>query len=110
MDSRRVSLAFRFSAILLLASLAARAADIPPAEAFGTIPQVSHVELSPNGNLLAFYEVKQNASRVIMFDLAASKDRRAIPIVPPVKLRSITWADDETLLVTVSNVAAFPTG
>jgi len=107
MDSQRVSVSLRLAAVLLLTSLTAHGADVPPAEAFGTIPQVSNVELSPNGNLLAFCEVKPKGSRVIIFDLAASKDRRAIPVMPPVKLRSITWADDETLLMTVSNVASF---
>ena len=57
--------------------------------------------------MLAYYEVKPNGARVVMFDLVTRNYRRALPVVAPVKLRAVTWADNETLLVTVSNVATF---
>jgi dipeptidyl aminopeptidase/acylaminoacyl peptidase len=81
-----------------------------PAEAFGSVPQISNVELSPDGTMLAWSEVIAGGSRVVMFDLGTRKNKHEVPVMPPVKLRSLTWADNETLLLTASNVAAFGTG
>jgi dipeptidyl aminopeptidase/acylaminoacyl peptidase len=108
MDGKRSPLSLRFFVFLfLIVSANAHAAAPPPVEAFGALPQVSDVELSPNGKLLAFYEAKPQGAQVVMFDLEAHKDRQTIPVALPVKFRSMTWADNETLLVTVSNVATF---
>jgi dipeptidyl aminopeptidase/acylaminoacyl peptidase len=108
MDGKRAVLSLQsFVFLFLIISATAHAAEPPPVEAFGALPQVSDVELSPNGKLLAFYEIKPRGAQVVMFDLEAHKDRQTVPVALPAKFRSITWADNETLLVTVSYVTTF---
>jgi dipeptidyl aminopeptidase/acylaminoacyl peptidase len=107
MEAKRIWVALAFSSIVSLHAAALRAADIPPVEAFGSLPQVSDVELSPDGSLIAFSEARPQGSFVVMHDLQARKDRRTIPVLPPYKLQSITWADNETLLVTLSSAASY---
>jgi dipeptidyl aminopeptidase/acylaminoacyl peptidase len=78
---------------------AATAGMPPPAEAFGTVPNMRAVALSPNGRTIAWAEIVGAEERVLAMDIATQTTRRTIPIVAPMKLRDITWADDETLLV-----------
>jgi dipeptidyl aminopeptidase/acylaminoacyl peptidase len=102
----------RFWLGLLLTSIAlfhtprTRAANATPAEAFGAIPAISAVELSPNGKLIAWHDAKQGSS-IVIFDLDAHRDRRKLAFESGVKLRALTWADDETLLLTVSSFATY---
>jgi dipeptidyl aminopeptidase/acylaminoacyl peptidase len=74
----------------------------PPAAAFGTLPQMSDVQLSPNGRLLAWTDQSAAAARVVIFDLAAKAYRRTVDIDPALKERSLQWSDDHTVLVTLS--------
>lgn len=78
------------------------AASPPPAEAFGTVPQMRDVTLSPGGRMIAWAELSGTTERVVALDLATRAIRRTIPIDGPLKLRDVTWADDEMLLVELS--------
>ena len=97
-------------ALALLSLLpAARAADsataaVPPASAFGALPQVSDVQLSPDGRLLAWCDESGSAPKVVVFDLTTKAYRRTINIDPTVKERSLRWSDNDTLLVTASDI------
>lgn len=84
------------------APAAATAATPPPAEAFGTVPRMREVALSPGGSRIAWAEIVGNDERVIAMDLATQAVRKTIPITEPMKLRDVTWADDDTLLVELS--------
>jgi hypothetical protein len=42
-----------FTLWLLAAARLLNAADVSPVEAFGTVPQIRHVSMSPDGSLLA---------------------------------------------------------
>lgn len=77
-------------------------ADAPPVEAFGMIEQTREVVLSPDGNTLAWQDDSGPESRLVVFDVATHKARRTMRIDPPAKLRSLAWADSETLLYQVS--------
>ncbi|HEV7715228.1 MAG TPA: prolyl oligopeptidase family serine peptidase, partial [Steroidobacteraceae bacterium] len=72
----------------------------PPAEAFGALPQVSDVVLSPNGNLLAWHDRSGPEPRIVFFDITTQKYRRMARIPPDVTPRRLDWVDDETLLIT----------
>jgi dipeptidyl aminopeptidase/acylaminoacyl peptidase len=81
----------------------AHAADAarPPVEAFGTVPAVNDVSLSPNGQLLAWIDNSGAHPRVQIFDLA--KGDSLLRMNPDgLKVRGIVWSDDETLLISVS--------
>ena len=95
-------------ASILLAPVAALpAAEPPPAEAFGTLPAVDDVALSPDGKLLAWSEPGAKGPVAVIFDLDAHAKKRTLGLDPDIKLRSLTWADNETLLVTASVFATY---
>ncbi len=73
----------------------------PPVEAFGKIPQVRNVALTPDGKTVAWEENGGAAPSVIALDLAQGKLLRTFP-VEGLKLWRLSWADDTTLLMNVS--------
>jgi dipeptidyl aminopeptidase/acylaminoacyl peptidase len=79
-----------------------RAAEPPPVEAFGAVPSVSGVSLSPDGHLLAWYDESGKEPNVVMFDLSTRQFKRTIPVGTKAKPRSLNWADNETLLIEIS--------
>ncbi len=78
------------------------AASTPPVEAFGKVPQVEGVTLSPSGKLLAWQDNTRADQAVLVFDLDAGKDKVRFGIDKGSKLRNVFWADDVTLLIEVS--------
>lgn len=82
-------------------SAAAQAAPLPPS-AFGRTPAIANVDLSPNGNFAAWSESSETGDVVVMFDLVNKRQLRAFNVGDYIKLRDLSWADDETLLITVS--------
>lgn len=79
------------------------AATEPLAAAFGALPQVSDVQLSPDGRLLAWCDQSGEATKIVIFDLGAKAYRRTVNIDPTLKERSLQWSGDDALLVTVSD-------
>ena len=73
----------------------------PPPEAFGAVPHMTDVVLSPNGKMLAWILHDGTTSQVVMYDLAAQKAKRQLG-ADPVKPRRLIWVDDETVLIEVS--------
>ena len=96
--------------LLLMAPLGVSASAAPevPAAAFAALPQVSDVELSPDAQLVAWYDRSGPDAKVVIFDLAAKNYRRTLRIDPATVPRSLLWADDETLLVNLSEVRKAP--
>jgi dipeptidyl aminopeptidase/acylaminoacyl peptidase len=92
-----------FSAVLFAVLLSAPApAAPPPVEAYGERPALIDVDLNPAGSRLAWIESDGKASRIIIYDLTAKKDLRKLTAPTETKLRSIYWANDETVLVNQS--------
>lgn len=80
---------------------AAQEATPPPASAFAALPEMSFVRLSPNGQRIAWANDPGGAPVVIVFDLATGKDlNRLRP--PNARVRDLDWADDRTLIMSVS--------
>src|SRR5882672_10721353 len=94
----------RFACIACLALLTAPpiGAAPPPAEAFASLPNISDVDLSPNGQLIAFADRSGQLERVIVVDLATGNTRTQFNIDAGMKLRDLAWSDDETVLIEVS--------
>lgn len=101
MTSARASRACLAITGLLLLADGAHSAP-PPAEAFGLIPQVTDVEISPNGKLAAWGDSSGATQKVVIFDLENNRNVRALAIDSGLKLRSLNWTDDETILFEVS--------
>jgi dipeptidyl aminopeptidase/acylaminoacyl peptidase len=107
MDASRFAPHLFLASILLAPFTAPHAADVPPAEAFGTLPAVSEVALSPDGKLLAWAQPGDKGPLAVIFDLDAHAQKRTMGLDPQMKLRSLTWADNETLLITASVFATY---
>jgi hypothetical protein len=74
----------------------------PPAEAFGHVPHIASPALSPDGRLLAWGDNSEASQVVVMFDLTAGTERRRLAVSADMRLRDLLWADNETLLMTMS--------
>jgi dipeptidyl aminopeptidase/acylaminoacyl peptidase len=74
----------------------------PPAEAFGQLPAVSAVDITPAGNRLAWVDNSGALARIAIFDLPTSRELREINMPTETIPRQVQWADDKTLLVNVS--------
>lgn len=72
-----------------------------PASAFGTVPAIDNVTLSLDGKLLASAYVGDQVSIAIV-DLVARKPRHRIAFDQTMKLRSMGFVDDTTLLASFS--------
>ena len=77
------------------------AAQAPPASAFASLPEMSFVRLSPNGQRVAWANDPGGKPVVVVFDLATGKDlKRLTPSNS--RIRDLDWADDKTLIMSVS--------
>ncbi|MGQ0836016.1 MAG: alpha/beta fold hydrolase [Gammaproteobacteria bacterium] len=86
----------------LMAALAQAAAGAPPpVEAFGRVPQVDNIALSPDGKFVAWDDNSGTQPIVVVFDLEARKQKGRFPIADS-KLRRLQWSDASTLLVDLS--------
>ena len=88
--------------ILLLCCTGVSLAAPPPPSHFGRTPAMSKVVMSPDGLRLAWSESTATGDIVVMFDLLKKTQLRAFNIDDFLKLRDLDWADEDTLLITVS--------
>lgn len=88
--------------VAISASFATGAASAPPpASAFAALPEMSFVRLSPNGQRVAWANDAGGSPIVVVFDVAAGKDLKRIS-PPNSRVRDLDWADDRTLIISVS--------
>lgn len=78
-----------------------------PLEAFGRTPAVENVVLSPNGEFIAWSDADEKGAIVTLFSVSARADVRKVRVDGEFKLRELHWANDQTLLMTVSRVRSF---
>jgi len=90
-------------AVLMVACFAQLAwAAPPPVDAFGRIPAISNVALSPNGKLIAWEDNTDSQTFIVIHDLEKAQVRNRVPIDPGVKLGSIDWHDNSVVLINLS--------
>ena len=105
----RVSIHAGMLLVALSGAVAQAASPEVPVAAFAALPRISDVELSPGGDLLAWRDQGASGAGVEVFEIATGKYRRTMGNIPKsVVVRSLRWADDETLLLTVSKVEQLP--
>lgn len=96
------------ASLLAFVLFAAPVVAAPPAASiFGHVPDVSNVVLSPDGNTLAWGDASGAAPTVVIFDLGTRAKVREIAVPTEMQLRDLDWADDETLLMTISKAEYF---
>ncbi len=92
--------------ILVALALAAAApvVALPPPEAYGTLPSVDLITLSPDGSLMALATGPAKARRV---DIRRTSDRALVQSLPvgTAKVRDLSWAGDHHLILTRSTTA-----
>jgi cephalosporin-C deacetylase-like acetyl esterase len=101
-------------AVLVTASLWLGSAQVfaetkaPPAvEAFGRVPAISGVALSPSGRWVAWIDNGADTAKIEIFDLEKRATLKRVNAPADLKLRGLDWADDETLLIQGSLSKAF---
>jgi dipeptidyl aminopeptidase/acylaminoacyl peptidase len=102
----RLFTAFSVAVALLLARGAAWCA--PPIAAYGKLPALDLVRLSPSGDKIAFIAVDGDDRRLFVRNVGGEA-----VLVDPVgnnKIRALRWAGDDYLLVLASATAKFGTG
>lgn len=75
-----------------------------PLEAYGRLPSLEDVSLSPDGSRIAFVKTTQNTR---LIEVASLADRKLLGglRVGDQKLREVSWADDNHLLIVTSDTA-----
>jgi dipeptidyl aminopeptidase/acylaminoacyl peptidase len=84
-----------------IALLAAAAKAAAPLEAYGRLPSIEQVTLSPDGSKIAFIETVHDIRGLAVIDLVESTSIGMSKISEQV-VRSVQWADDTHLLMTTA--------
>ncbi|HUO92948.1 MAG TPA: alpha/beta fold hydrolase, partial [Rhizomicrobium sp.] len=94
----------RIMAAAVLAALFSARAGAAPLEVYGHLPTLGNVTISPDGNTLA-YKFESDSKRLIV--IQTLQDRKIVGgiNIGDAKLRDLSWADDQHLLVTTSTTA-----
>src|SRR5690348_6504924 len=94
----------RLAAVVLLAFLgslgpSARSAVLA---AYGHLPSIEDVALSPDGSLLAYVNTKNDERIVVIASVAQRKMIHWVALGEE-KLRHLQWADDDNVMITTSD-------
>jgi dipeptidyl aminopeptidase/acylaminoacyl peptidase len=73
----------------------------PPLEAFGLLPALEEVQISPDGAHLAFVTTDGDQRLLVVADTATGKSVAGLKL-SKLKLRALEWADDRRLIITSS--------
>jgi dienelactone hydrolase len=93
----------------LLAGHAAVAADTVPLEAFGRLPSLEDVAISPDGSKLAFVRTSGESRNLVVIPLGKREVIGEVRVGEN-KLRDIDWVDDDNIIATISSTSPPPFG
>jgi dipeptidyl aminopeptidase/acylaminoacyl peptidase len=85
------------------------AADAVPLAAFGHLPSLEDVAISPDGSKLAFVKTSGDSRKLVVIPLSKREAIGAV-IVGEAKLRDVEWIDDDNILATISSTSPPPFG
>ena len=77
----------------------------PALEAYGNLPQVEYIRLAPSGSRVAMVGVIGDKRQLVLAEVAGSKLTKAAAIGEN-KVRDLSWAGDEHVLVTITATTA----
>jgi dienelactone hydrolase len=95
--------------LCLVGSLPAAAANTVPLEAFGRLPSLEDVAISPDGTKIAFVRTKGEIRNLVVTPVTAHEILGGVRIGES-KLRGVRWIDDDNLLATASTTSLPPIG
>jgi dipeptidyl aminopeptidase/acylaminoacyl peptidase len=87
----------------------AAAGEAIPLEAFGRLPSLEDVVISPDGTKIAFVRTRSDSRNLVVAPLAKPEVLGGVRI-GDTKLRQVEWVDDDNVLATVSSTSAPPFG
>jgi dipeptidyl aminopeptidase/acylaminoacyl peptidase len=88
--------------IVLTAALAiGRGAGAAPLEVYGKLPRIEQAAVSPSGDFVA-YIITDGEKRTVAVESVPERKPVYVSDVGAVKLRDLTWAGDQHLILTVS--------
>ncbi|HEY0746493.1 MAG TPA: S9 family peptidase [Steroidobacteraceae bacterium] len=96
-----------FAALFLWQS--AGAAETPPLEAFGRLPNLEDVAISPDGTRIAYVRTRGDTRNLVVAAISKAEVLGGVR-VGDAKLRAVEWIDDDNLLATVSTTSPPPFG
>ncbi|WP_304218281.1 S9 family peptidase [Phenylobacterium aquaticum] len=99
-------LRFRVILAAVLAAFGLARAEAAPLEAYGRLPDIEQVAISPDGQRLAVIWT-QGAGRKIVVKSLADQSMFALDVGPS-KVRSLDWAGPDHLLITTSTTSIIP--
>jgi dipeptidyl aminopeptidase/acylaminoacyl peptidase len=85
------------------------AAETIPVEAFGRLPSLEDVVISPDGTKIAFVRTRSDRRSLVVAPLGSHEALGGVG-VGDTKLRQVEWVDDDNLLATVSTTSPPPFG
>jgi len=89
------------------AAPAAASADAAPLAAYGALPSLEMVKLSPSGQHLAFITVTGEARTLVLLNLA-TREQIGGAGVGTAKVRDLEWIDEGRVLITTSKTENIP--
>ena len=79
----------------------------PPLTAYGALPSIELVQLSPSGDRLAFVTVIGEQRGLAVVDLATNTPLQGVG-VGDAKVRNMEWIDNDRILITTSSTESMP--
>jgi pimeloyl-ACP methyl ester carboxylesterase len=77
----------------------------PPLEAYGNLPQVEHMRVSPSGTRIAMVGVVSEKRQLVLVEVAGSKLIKAAAVGSN-KVRDVRWAGNDHVLVSITATSA----
>ena len=99
-----------FGALLCAGGVQARAADSIPLAAFGNLPSLENVVISPDGTKIAFVKTDGDNRSLVVAPLGSKREILGGVRVGNNKLRDVDWVDDDNLIITISSTSPPPFG
>jgi dipeptidyl aminopeptidase/acylaminoacyl peptidase len=97
------------AAAIIVCAHSAAAGETIPLEAFGRLPTLENVVISPDGTKIAFVRTRSDSRNLIVAPLAKPEILGGVR-VGDTKLRQVEWVDDDNLLATISSTSGPPFG
>ena len=89
---------------LMVAGAAQAASAAPPLEAYGRLPAIDHVKMSPSGERIAYIGLQGDKRKLIVVDLAG-KSLLTVD-VGSAKVRGVEWAGDDHIITKVTSTVS----
>lgn len=103
----RAGLVVTACAGVMASAAMAQSVEPPPLTAYGALPSLELVEVSPSGQRLAFITVSGEQRMLVMLDLTTKAQLGGLD-VGSAKVRDLDWIGEDRVLITTSSTESVP--